>query len=152
MDCVFHEVKRFNAKGELLGVITREQLVERNLRSMHNIAEVLHNSVATPNALSDIKCAFCGKEVEALRHRKKYCSRDCSFKAASRRRGFNRTSFEPKAVKILIHKGACIQEHDMDRKCETCGARFVAAIMSQIHCRRACANKASRIRCRGRRG
>ena len=93
---VISEVRVFDGKGNLKHVITKDELLKRNMAQMKGLldcARIMLDIGGKGKKSSDtIKCQTCGKEVEQKRAGKKYCSWQCSQIASGKRIGFNRQS------------------------------------------------------------
>ena len=70
-------------------------------------------------------CAYCGKEFETTKKRKKFCCVDCRYLYHLEK---NRSRTETKLAKMV-------------KKCEYCGDEFTPRRANQRYCSRECATK-----------
>lgn len=110
------------------------------------------------------ECAECGKQYGELRNAK-YCSKECTDKAANKRRAKN---LKPRACSICsaffapahghqkMCSDACRQDHKLrvsrsknrvapkpayPRDCASCGERYITTNKIKVYCSERCANK-----------
>ncbi len=82
--------------------------------------------------MSEQKCAICGKPFEAYRN-KKYCSKECSVRAAEETR-----------IKRLRERGGRTIGDIIT--CPTCGQNFLYSSARKKYCCAECKNKAQKVR------